>query len=36
VIAREDGEWKIRSKAIMGWAGAVLDGFVAHRRPPAR
>ena len=36
VIAREDGEWKIRSKAIMGWAGAVLDGFAAHRRSPAR
>ena len=22
-----DGEWKIRSKAIMGWTGEVLSGF---------
>jgi SnoaL-like domain len=27
VVAKIDGEWKIRSKAIMGWTGEVLSGF---------
>lgn len=27
VVAKVDGEWKIRHKAIMGWAGEVLSGF---------
>jgi hypothetical protein len=27
VIARVDGHWRIRSKAIMGWTGAVLSRF---------
>lgn len=27
VVARVDGAWKIRSKAIKGWAGEVLSGF---------
>jgi hypothetical protein len=27
VIAKVDGEWKIRSKAIMGWSGEVLARF---------
>jgi uncharacterized protein (TIGR02246 family) len=27
VVAKVDGEWLIRSKDIMGWAGAVLAGF---------
>ena len=27
VIAKVDGEWKIRSKQIMGWAGPVLTRF---------
>jgi hypothetical protein len=27
VVAKVDGEWKIRSKAIMGWAGKVLSRF---------
>ena len=30
VVAREEGEWRIRSKAIMGWSGAVLSRFAAH------
>jgi hypothetical protein len=33
VIAKIDGEWKIRSKAIMGWQGEVLSRFASH---PAR
>lgn len=27
VVAREGGEWLIRSKQIMGWSGEVLDRF---------
>ena len=27
VVAKEDGEWKIAAKAIMGWSGAVLKRF---------
>lgn len=27
VVAKVDGQWKIRSKAIMGWSGAVLSRF---------
>ena len=27
VVRKSDGEWKIRSKDIMGWAGEVLSGF---------
>ena len=27
VVAKVDGQWLIRSKDIMGWAGKVLDGF---------
>ncbi|HEV2701676.1 MAG TPA: nuclear transport factor 2 family protein [Steroidobacteraceae bacterium] len=27
VVAKVGGEWKIRSKAIMGWSGQVLSGF---------
>lgn len=27
VVAKVDGTWKIRSKAIMGWAGEVLSRF---------
>jgi hypothetical protein len=27
VVAKVDGAWKIRSKAIKGWAGEVLSGF---------
>jgi len=26
-VAKVDGAWKIRSKAIMGWAGEVLSRF---------
>jgi hypothetical protein len=26
-VAKIDGVWKIRSKAIMGWAGEVLSRF---------
>ena len=33
VIAKVDGQWLIRSKDIMGWAGAVLAGFDKHRQP---
>ncbi|HTY93543.1 MAG TPA: nuclear transport factor 2 family protein [Steroidobacteraceae bacterium] len=32
VVAKVDGVWLIRSKAIMGWAGEVLSGF--RRREP--
>ena len=32
VIAKVDGQWLIRSKDIMGWAGAVLAGFDKHRQ----
>lgn len=35
VVARVDGEWKIRSKAIMGWAGPVLARFAGHNVGPA-
>ena len=28
-VARMDGQWKIRSKDIMAWAGAVLSRFAA-------
>jgi hypothetical protein len=31
VVAKVDGSWKIRSKDIMGWAGAVLSKFEARR-----
>ena len=27
VVAKEDGEWKIAAKAIMGWSGEVLSRF---------
>lgn len=27
VVVKADGEWRIRSKQIMGWAGEVLAGF---------
>jgi hypothetical protein len=27
VIGKIDGEWKIVSKAIMGWSGSVLSRF---------
>jgi hypothetical protein len=27
VVCKVDGEWKIRSKDIMGWAGQVLSRF---------
>ncbi|MEO6152914.1 MAG: nuclear transport factor 2 family protein [Croceibacterium sp.] len=30
VVVKEGGEWKIASKAIMGWSGAVLDRFARH------
>ncbi len=36
VVAKVDGVWKIRSKSIMGWSGAVLSGFKAPRSPAAR
>ncbi|MGZ3195678.1 MAG: nuclear transport factor 2 family protein [Croceibacterium sp.] len=29
VVAKEDGEWKIVAKAIMGWSGDVLARFEA-------
>jgi hypothetical protein len=32
VLAKVDGEWKIRSKSIMGWSGPVLSGFGARAR----
>ncbi len=32
VIAKVNGQWLIRSKDIMGWAGAVLAGFDKHRQ----
>jgi SnoaL-like domain len=32
VIAKVDGTWKIKSKAIMGWAGEVLSRFDACGR----
>jgi hypothetical protein len=35
VIARVDGEWKIRSKDIMGWSGNVLSRFATPRKAPA-
>ena len=31
VVAKVDGVWKIRAKAIMGWSGEVLSRFDAHR-----
>jgi hypothetical protein len=31
VVAKVDGEWKIHSKDIMGWAGAVLSRFETHK-----
>jgi hypothetical protein len=31
VVAKVDGQWRIRSKDIMGWAGAVLAGFDKFR-----
>ncbi len=30
VVVKDGGEWKIRSKAIMGWTGTVLSRFGAH------
>jgi hypothetical protein len=27
IVAKVDGAWKIKSKAIMGWAGEVLSRF---------
>jgi ketosteroid isomerase-like protein len=30
VVAKVDGQWLIRSKDIMGWAGAVLSRFEKH------
>lgn len=27
VVCKQDGDWKIRAKSIMGWAGEVLKGF---------
>ncbi|HEY6455914.1 MAG TPA: nuclear transport factor 2 family protein [Steroidobacteraceae bacterium] len=32
VVAKVDGSWKIKSKAIMGWAGEVLSGFDTRPR----
>jgi hypothetical protein len=32
VVAKVDGVWKIRSKAIMGWAGEVLAHFESKTR----
>ena len=32
VVAKVDGVWKIRAKAIMGWTGEVLSRFDARRR----
>lgn len=32
VIAKVDGQWLIRAKDIMGWAGPVLAGFAKHRK----
>jgi hypothetical protein len=32
VVARVDGKWLIRAKAIMGWSGEVLSGFRQHGR----
>jgi hypothetical protein len=34
VIAKIDGEWKIRSKAIMAWQGEVLSRFGAGEADP--
>ena len=31
VVAKVDGVWKIHSKDIMGWAGAVLSRFEKHK-----
>jgi SnoaL-like domain len=31
VVAKVDGAWKIQSKDIMGWAGAVLARFEKHK-----
>lgn len=31
VVAKVEGQWRIRSKDIMGWAGAVLAGFDKFR-----
>jgi hypothetical protein len=31
VVAKVDGAWKIQSKDIMGWAGAVLSRFEKHK-----
>jgi hypothetical protein len=31
VVAKVDGEWKIRSKEIMSWAGDVLSRFAAQQ-----
>ncbi len=31
IVAKVDGVWKIRSKAIMSWAGAVLSRFTDER-----
>jgi hypothetical protein len=31
VVAKIDGEWRIRAKSIMGWAGEVLSRFHARR-----
>ena len=36
VVAKVDGEWKIKSKAIMGWSGAVLARFTVPRSSSGR
>lgn len=33
VVAKVDGAWKIRSKAIRGWAGEVLSRFHSPQEP---
>jgi len=33
VVAEVDGAWRIRSKAIMGWAGEVLSRFHPQGKP---
>ena len=32
VVAKVDGVWLIRAKAIMGWTGEVLSGFASRGR----
>lgn len=33
IVAKVDGAWRIRSKAIMGWAAEVLSRFHPHDEP---